>query len=314
VRTGLLAILVVLAARPALAERMTFAWPVPAKVTVTDKVNQPDSSATLRYQVTLTRHGDGKELAVHLGNFEFLEVGGHDARDPALRKQLHGALEVASALPTILVSPEGGFLDVVDIEAMIDRIVRSSTIPAKERAALARTMKSPMMLSSMKARSVEFWNVWVGLWAGADLEPGRTRQIKVRTSLPNGSLVERPVMVSHQGPAGPPGYVHLSFDSTIEGGSQQAALRTALQDSFRQLGGPGAKDSDQEIESLSLSIGGEVITDPNTLKPAAARSTRSTTVKLKGQPPRREQESHEYTFSWSEKDGPPAAARRAHGK
>jgi hypothetical protein len=285
-----------LAARPALAERMTFRWPVPATVMVTDKVTRTESSATLRYQVTLTRHGD--DLAVRLGKFEFVEVDGRDARDPALRKQLRATLEMASAQPTILVSPQGGFLDVVDLETVIDHVVHSTAIPAKDRTALAKTMKSPAMLATLKSRSVEFWNVWVGLWAGADLEPGRTRQINLHTSLPNGSLVERPVKVTHLGPDGPPGYVHLSFESTVEGGPNQVGLRAAVQNAARDFAASAGKDAGDEVEGLVLFMGGEVITDPETLRPAAARSSRRTTVKLKGQPSRTEIEAHEYTFSW----------------
>jgi len=290
-------LVMLVAARPALAERMTFQWPVPSTVVVTDKVTQQGSSSTLRYQVTLTRQGDGK-LAVRMTKFEFLDVGGRDARDPALRKQLRGTLEVASALPTLVVSPEGTFLDVVDLEAMIDRIAHSSAIPAKERVALAKSMKAPLMAASLKGRSAEFWNVWVGLWAGVDLEPGRSRELKVPTPLPNGSVVERPVRVSHQGPAGPPGYVHLAFESTLEGGAAQRKLRAAVQESAKEVAGSAGQAMDEEVEGFVLYTGGEVITDPATLKPAAARSSRRTTVKAKGQPPRTELETHEYTFTW----------------
>lgn len=297
--TRLAAFLVVLVvARPAAAERMTFQWPVPATVVVTDKVTQQGSSSTLRYQVTLTRQGDGKALALRLGKFEFLEVDGRDARDPAIRKQLRGTLELASALPTLLVSPDGAFLDIVDLDAMIGRILRSTAIPAKERAALARTMKAPMMQASVKGRSAEFWNVWVGLWAGADLEPGRTREMRVPTALPNGSVVERPVKVSYQGPAGPPGYVHLAFESTLEAGTDQRKLRADVQKAASEVAGSAGKPLDEEVEAFVLSTGGEVITDPATLKPAAARSSRRTTVKVKGQPPRTELETHDYTFTW----------------
>jgi hypothetical protein len=298
-----------LAARPAAAEKMTFAWPLPAKVTVTDKSTRGDTSAKLRYQVTLTRYKEGDALALRLDKFEFLEVGGQDARGPALRKDLREAMEAASALPTILVSPDGRFLDVVDIEAMIDKLVRSSKMPPKERANLTKTMKSPVMLATLKARSAEFWSVWVGIWAGADLEPGRTREIRVPTTLPNGAQVDRPVKVSHQGPAGPPGYVRLAFESTLEGGAMRAKTRAAVQGAAKDVAAAAGQSADAEIEGMEFSTGGEVITDPQTLKPAAARSYRRTLLKIKGQPPTSELEAHEYEFSWTDR-----LAKRDQGK
>jgi hypothetical protein len=40
-------LLVLLAARPALGERMSFRWPVPGKVVVTDKITRGGVSATI---------------------------------------------------------------------------------------------------------------------------------------------------------------------------------------------------------------------------------------------------------------------------
>jgi hypothetical protein len=305
VRASLLIVVVLLMARPAAAERMSFHWPIPAKVMVTEQVSKPEGSATLRYEVTVTRQGAGPTLAVRLGNFEFLEVDGHDARDPALRKQLRAALATASALPTILVSPEGAFLDIIDFEATIDRIAKSSAIPPKERRAVVEVMKSPGMLATMKARSAEFWNVWVGLWSGANLEPGRPRELSVQSPLPNGTQVARPVTVSHLGPDGPPGYVHLRFESALQGGARDAQLRGALANAARDLAAAGGKLTPEDVEGFDLASGGEVITDPETLKPTNARSFRRTTVKLKGAPPQSLVETHAYTFVWPKGKTPP---------
>jgi hypothetical protein len=190
---------------------------------------------------------------------------------------------------------------------MIDKLIRTSKMSPKERANVTKTMKSPGMLATLKSRSAEFWSVWVGIWAGADLEPGRTREIRIPTTLPDGIQLERPVKVSHQGPAGPPGYVRLGFESTLEGGAMMAKARAALQEAAKAAG--GGKGADQEIEGMEFSTGGEVITDPQTLKPAAARSYRRTMLKMKGQPPSNELEAHEYDFSWSDK-----LAKRDQGK
>ena len=71
---SLLVVLVLLAARPAAAERMTFRWPLPAKAVVTDRVTKQGLSATLRYNAAVTLHTDGTSLALRLTDFEFLEV------------------------------------------------------------------------------------------------------------------------------------------------------------------------------------------------------------------------------------------------
>src|SRR5688572_24297348 len=101
------AVAALLALASLLAEPLTFRWPVPAKVTVTEKVFKKGSGATLRYHVSLTRAPDGKRLTLRITNFDFVEVGGRDPHDAAFRKQLAGALQAASALPTLLISPDG---------------------------------------------------------------------------------------------------------------------------------------------------------------------------------------------------------------
>ena len=187
----------------AAADAFTFKWPVPGKVSVTERVVKGGMPATLRYDITLATSPDRKRIAVRLTGMHFLEIAGRDARDPALRKQLEPVLRAAAAIPTILVNGDGTFADITDFERTIAEMTR--TLPAEQRAIARKTMKDPQMLATMKERSADFWNVWVGLWAGGGIEPGKSVELNQEMALPGGATLERPMRFTHHGPADRPG-------------------------------------------------------------------------------------------------------------
>jgi hypothetical protein len=294
-----LAMVVAVAPLGAAAETLTFKWPVPGKVVVTEKVMKKGMPATLRYDVTVTPAPDRKRLAVRLTGMQFVDVGGRDARDPEMRKMLAGALQMAAAIPTVLITREGEFDDVTDVDRMIDEVARIGSMPAGQRAAVVKMMKSPQMQPLIKERSADFWNVWVGMWAGAELEPGRTIDLSVPMALPGAAPVDRPLKVTHHGPAGPPAHVRLSFESRLDGDGTTKALQGFVGSLLQQMEtAEGAKVGPEMFERFQMVSAGEVVTDPATLRPVSARTEKRVVVKVKGQPPQSQVESHEYTFAW----------------
>jgi hypothetical protein len=284
---------------PARAEHLSFGWPSPVKVAVTEKAVKAGVAATLRYDLS-ARTVAGGRLAVRLTDLQFLELGGQDLRNAAARKQLEPALKASAALPTMLIAPDGTFADVKDLDETL-RAMAAASKPksAADKRALTAMLQSPQMRAMLRNNAAELWNVWVGLWAGADLEPGRTREVSQETPLPDGSAIERPLRVTHHGPAGPPGHVHLSFESTLEATTRNPKLQRMIDGVVQDLAAGGDRPIPRElVEGVRMTSAADVITDPATLRPVAAVWKKEVAVQVKGEPPRSRAELHEYTFTW----------------
>jgi hypothetical protein len=294
-----LALALVAAVSPAArADHMTFHWPAPVKVAVTEKVLKGGVGATLRYDLSV-QPAPGGGLTVRLTDVRFVEIGGQDLRNPAVRKQLDPGLNASAALPTLVIAPDGTFADVRDVDRTIKEMaLASKPKSAVEKKAMAAMFKSPQLRLMLKQNAAELWSMWVGLWANADLEPGRTREVSQQIPLPDGGVIERPLRVTHHGPAGPPGYVRLSFQATMEANSRDKSLRRLIDGMVRDLAGSGRPIPPELVESVQNTSAAEVITDPSTLQMVAAAWNKEVAVQVKGQPPRAQAEVHEYTFTW----------------
>jgi hypothetical protein len=239
-------------------------------------------------------------VAVQLKRFEFLEVNGQDARKPELRKQLGEALKMASAIPTLIVSRDGAFEEITGMDRVIQQLAAS--LPAQQRESIMRIMNSPQFAGTLQESSAQFWNVWVGMWAGADLPDGKSIEMNQPLPLPDGSSLERPTKITNKGPAGMPGHVRLSFQSRLDSSQKKVAsvLESMIQQMVQASGQSIPKDL---LQGGDIATAGEVVTDPATLRPTSARWHKRITLHLKGQPPETREEAHDYTFTWTK---PPA--------
>ena len=288
---------------PASAQKLTFAWPVPGSVKVEERAVKDGVAMEMRYEVSVAPARDGKRLEVQLGKFAILRVNGMDAREPAMRKQLAGVLDIASARPTLIIARDGSFEDITGLERVTKKL--TAALPAKERAVTRKLLQQPGFVELLKQSSAEFWSIWVGLWAEGDLPDGRTLTLNDPLTLPDGTSLPRPLEVTNHGPAGPPAHVRLSYRSRLEVGrgdqTLQAFVASMLQQMTQTRGQPIPPEAIQRAE---LDSSGEVITDPATLRMVTARSRKSILLQLDSQPPQRRDETHDYTFTWGK---PPRA-------
>lgn len=283
----------------AAADKLVFNWPVPGRALVTERVLRRGRNATLSYEVAVARAPDGMNLTIALENLHFTAVEGMNLRDPRVQKELAPALELAAKVPPLVVSPEGRFLDFIDFEAMLDRMIGTQPAGA-DRDAIEKLMKSKEMIGSLKQKSSEFWKAWVAVWVGHDLKPGRKVPVDVDLSFGVASGV-----IQHHGRAGgktPPGsagLVRLTLDSSFGGKSDDKKAFASLVEAFlaplrAQL---GREAPPPEVEDLRVVTHVEAVTDPRTLRPASARFSRESTVTMGGES-RSDVERHEYAFVW----------------
>jgi hypothetical protein len=201
-------------------------------------------------------------------------------------------LKIASALPSLLVSPEGRFLDIVGYEAMIDRLMADDP-PGPQRDAVAAMMKSPKMVAALKQRSAEFWYTWVGLWAEHDLAPGDKASARMR--LPAFRL-QLPSTIEHAGREG--SAVRLRFSAAPDGKTDRAEIAGAIDGMIDEVApGQPRKGVLPRLDVMRFQIHAEVLTEPRTLRPRSATYDRELTVKQEGKETS-STEHHEYRFDW----------------
>ncbi len=147
--------------RPEGRSILRFGWGVPSRVRVTEKVLKEGERATLRYDAVLEQGTEGK-LHLRLERFEFGELEGVDLEAPELQEELKMILTLTSAMPVLVLAPDGQPTDVIGFEEMIEKVL--ATLPAvnaQTQAAVETRLRSPRMQATLKAKVMEFWRVWV---------------------------------------------------------------------------------------------------------------------------------------------------------
>lgn len=288
------------AARSAEAQKtaaLKFAWPVPGSVWVTEASTKGGQTAQVRYEVTLTRDPKSKNLHLRLQNFSIVRIEGVDLKDPKMKKDLDQANKLAAAIPTLVISPEGRFVDVVEYEAMVDKVIAS--LPGLDPS-VARMLKAPTTIAMMKQKSIDFWLIWVGAWVDARVNTaGATRTETQPFPMPDGTKVDGKVTYKNAGAAkGDPKLVQLELESRIEGAEATAAMRRFFEKFADAAPGGHGGHAAEAIASVSKVSTFRAITDPSTLRPKEAVSEQVMTVTSQKGEAQKQVERHAYQFEW----------------
>jgi hypothetical protein len=268
------------------ATALTFAWPAPATVQVTERVLKKGRRGTLRYDLTIAREPDGG-LLVTYKDFEFLELAGLDLKKPEIKAQIAPALALAAAIPPLKISPDGAFLDVVNLEATVDRVIdtleRGGSTPAAQVAQLRATMKSPAMLQMMKSSVADTWMSWVGLWREAELPgPGQEGPITgVEVSGRTGTV--RNLGAGQRG-------LRLAAEVATPSATIDAELEPVREAAGELAAGMPATGAASKRTALEVEL------DPATMRPYTA--SYRTTISLTADGSSDGVEEHDYVFVW----------------
>jgi hypothetical protein len=169
------------AAKAASATALTFAWPAPATVKVTEKALKNGKEVTMRYTLAITREPDGG-LQVAYRDFEFVDLAGLDLKDPEIKKAMAPALALAAAIPPLEIAADGSLRDLGDLEPIVDQLadmgVKMGNMSPAQADQVRSTMKSPAVMDMLRARIAVIWQSWVSLWLHGPLPaPGQSRQL-----------------------------------------------------------------------------------------------------------------------------------------
>ncbi len=277
---------------------LKFRWPIPTRATVTERAQRHGQDVTIRYQLSLSPTGDRKQLVLDIEGTELVAVKGANLKDPEVRAKLEQSLRVAAIVPSLVISRDGQFVQIGRFEEVLAALEAATPGNAEQKRKVVALMNTAEMKGLLVQRAVDLWNVWVGVWANQRLPSGARLGVPLQVALPDGSVLNQALNLQNHGADGPPGHIRLSFASTI-GSADQPGVRTFMDGVLRQMSAAVGRPLPREVvEKIEVTTAGEVITDPRTLRPIAARSGRQTTLKVKGESQRVEQELRRYTFEW----------------
>ncbi|MBK9258488.1 MAG: hypothetical protein IPM54_01475 [Polyangiaceae bacterium] len=278
-----------------------FAWKMPCRVPVEQVETKKGHTVRLRYMLS-AKPGPEGNIDVDLGDFEFLEMDGQDLTTPKMQAELAPALALTTMMPTMVVSPEGDYVRVRGLEALVDRVVAhmGKGMDKQKKAKLATMMRSPRILQMVQAKSGDYWNGWVGAWTGLELAASASRE---GDDVMDVGGVEIPVRLRYEnhGPVkGTPGFYRVSLSSTMAGNSAStgvlALMRSILQDAGSDM------PTDVQVDHVSIVNKVEVVTEPATLLPHRARRERTMELVMAGDRKKRV-EVREETFDWKHAEG-----------
>ncbi|HHI80568.1 MAG TPA: hypothetical protein ENK02_11365 [Planctomycetes bacterium] len=281
-----------------------FGWPIPAKAHIVEKSLKKGRKAVTSYNFELVPDPENKGRWI--GRMSDIQVQQMDTmgltpEQLALSKKLLGA--VTSALPTLSIDPKTLEAQAQGIrkgvEAVI-QILRSTAKTDKDKqliALVSKSMTSKAMLATLRASSLSFWKAWAETWNGLEVPPkGRSKILDGVISYPMGGEGKCKVKLTNLGsPKGNPELIQLRYEQTGTGdilGIFIALMKKSLPPAYRD------RIHKEMFESASISVHMQATLHRKTLLPQRVLIEKTTEVKMKGRPARKQLERHDYHFTW----------------
>jgi hypothetical protein len=287
--------------------QLTFDWPAPVTIGVSQHSTKNSRTAHLRYELTTERQAGDQSLVVRLHSFEFLELDGRPVTTPKAKATLAPVLAITALVPSFRVARDGRLLGIADFD--LDSIVgqlRELTPQSRElQESLDQLQTSPEMRSQLRAKAADTWNTWVGFWRDLESAPAPGEVTSVRRIVAVfGIDVERHALVRNLGPAdGCPRCVRLRSESTLDGPEFSAAMANMLRKFAGQsTGRPDLEAFLTSIRSVSRRDVLDAVTDPSTLRPASVTTESTMRLVADGHPPADQIERITYEFAWASMD------------
>ncbi|RKH11819.1 hypothetical protein D7V97_10215 [Corallococcus sp. CA053C] len=274
-----------------------FAWPVPSRVGITERVVSERETVTLKYDAVLTARKAGTGFELHFENLQQVEPDGR--KDTADTK----ALVATFTKPTLVLSATGALTGLDEVDPALGRAVTVLEPAPEARESLRSRWDTPLFQTLLRDRAEDTWNAWVQTWSGVALAPGQERTQTVRIRHPNGPLEQRSTLHHRGAVAGTPGAVRLEWETALDGASyrQVIARSRELRCNTALVRNPSDPCAAEVLESASNMTTVELVTEPDTLRPRSVRTERTEAFTVKGQPPVLRRETRTFDFEWPRK-------------
>jgi hypothetical protein len=268
-----------------------FAWPASGKVTVKEKALKKGNRAVTTYHLNFKQTAD--KLHIQYSDFRFLTLNGIPAGDPRLADIKKVEKMVAGGLPEFVVSREGHFIDLGNLDALA-----AAMLPmAKDKESVKQVLANPQAKKAITAKAGELWFDWVDFWSAVSLQNGKpvvnvpTGFILFDSYNPASSKVEYLGKCPRS-----PSCIELSLTMNISGSDGAQLMKKGMSDIGAKVATP---------QSAAIKKFTKVKIDYATLKPFEVLTRTSATI-VQDQKTVDAVEEHEYFFDWPVESGKPA--------
>ena len=170
------------------SHEMTFRWPVPGVVYVTETVEKKGKLAEFAYELHICKANPGAKI--HYQNIRLISWAGFSGDNKLVQALVEPLLAFKNATPVLWINDDGSLIDLIGIDKMIHLIVDSIPSP-KLRSMLEKLSDNPRIVDLLKAKTADIWASWVGLWAPFDLRGEPIQSFAFESKLPSESSEER---------------------------------------------------------------------------------------------------------------------------
>jgi hypothetical protein len=284
---------------------LRFAWPAhaAAAIQLTDErsVGKENRTVVMTMRLRVAPNAATGRLVLFLSDARLLSIDGATPGETDPSQVLLNVGRVMKAVtPTLVVGPDGRFVEVRDLDRLVRDVMSAVGFPAAPPGAAFGDILSDA--------AKEDWGTWVGAWLGDRLAPGETAPSE-RTMEIDGATVS--VRTTRRGltPSVPTGRRRLEATAVYPSSAVQQSTRGLLIDSAREtreLGGDPVA-TQEFLDGATYSPVTETLTvelDAATMQPFFAEKTRTfSAVNGKHRVDGRERRSHR--FVWVAEDAVP---------
>jgi hypothetical protein len=273
-----------------------FGWRPPCRIPALQDTDKNGQRVRASFDLVLEPVRD--LLTLRMQHMQVLMVNGETADSPALRGQLASMNALAAAAaPTFLVSMEGEYLGIANLDQSLDVVEKSTALAGPGMESAREAMRSPQMRAMLEQAAGGYWNAWAGAWLGLQLAPGEHLERTVEIELPGGATMKVPFTLSHRGTiAGTDGMVLLDSVQVLEGPEAARLMLQTIRSMAAQVGGPPPADNATEHFRREAIV--RVALDPATSRVHRART--EMTVEVAGQ---RRTTVEDVAFDWAHAEG-----------
>jgi len=279
-----------------------FGWAQDARVRVVERVQKKGDDITQTYLITVAARPDGN-LSVGYSEFSFVSIAGVEMTEE-VRAELAPVAALTSAIPEMVITPEGRFVGIDGVDAMIDEVLPFlQTTEDLDPALLERTatmLRSPEMRALFVSTATAIWNAWVGDWISGQLAAGERFDGQVKGV----SGHAQNLSVENLGPSTEhAGKVHLRQTGVMGTEATAAAMGPMLRAMVSTMATDQGEEAFEEVLAdmeASITRRVDTITDPVTLQPVTARTEKVVDIEIEVASVKEQiVEIHEYSFDWS---------------
>jgi len=276
---------------------LKFAWPVPSKAVVTERIWKGGLTWVEKYVLSFEKQG--ADFKAHVDDVSIVEFAGKRPDDPSVAEYATRALPSARLKPDLLVGADGRVKDVIGLDETIEAQfeILAKSIPEARREEFHARMTSPETKDVMRRDAMKNWQAWTGDWIGLSLVEGKDVSARSDVHDIDGKEREAPCVVRREA-SKTSGLVQLTRVATLEGDDTKASLDAWIKMQSARTGQVPPPDL---FTGLTLTNRMAADVDPQTLRPADAIREYARVIHRKDRPDFVDPtwiERHEFKFEW----------------